>query len=590
MATTLAHDTTLSLRDYLAILRRRKWFFVLPAALVFALALAFALLQTSIYRSEATILIEDAQVPEDLMTTLVGRYLEERLEAISRRVMVTDSLLAIAERYDLYEEERSQLPINDVMEAMRRNIHREMIRTDVIDPRSGQERSVTVAFTLSFDHPDPAMAQRITNELVSLYLNENLRRRQELATGTMNFFRGERERTEARIAELERQLAEFKQANSGSLPEQLPYNQQIIAQTEQELRELDRQARSLQEREGYLQVQLALTEPLFMGSNGGQRSPAAELEGKRTELATLRARYGPEHPDILKLRREIAALEQTVGVGRSTDTLDRERARLLGELEALRGRYADDHPDVRRAQRELDGIEAELLVARGRPDGGNNAGPQRVRADNPAYIQLQAQLNSARAELTAIQEQRRRVAEKLERHQQLALRIPLVEREYAQLRRTLEDAMALRDELARKETTATLGQTLEAELKAERLTLIEPPSLPTVPVKPNRGLIALVGFVLALGCGAGFVAVAQTLDDAVYSKDIGAIIGEAPLVIVPQILTPTDRTRGLAAASVALLVVAGGLGAAAWLIHTRYAPLDIAYYDLQRRVLMTLEP
>src|SRR5688572_8285519 len=139
MATTPAHDTTLSLRDYLAILRRRKWLFVLPAALVFALALAFALMQTSIYRSEATILIEDAQVPEDLMATLVGRYLEERLEAISRRVMVTDSLLGIAERYNLYVEERSRLPINDVVEAMRRNIHREMIRTDVIDPRSGQE-------------------------------------------------------------------------------------------------------------------------------------------------------------------------------------------------------------------------------------------------------------------------------------------------------------------------------------------------------------------------------------------------------------------------------------------------------------------
>ncbi|HET6468679.1 MAG TPA: Wzz/FepE/Etk N-terminal domain-containing protein [Geminicoccaceae bacterium] len=588
MATTPAHDTTLSLRDYLAILRRRKWLFVLPAALVFALALAFALLQTSIYRSEATILIEDAQVPEDLMTTLVGRYLEERLEAISRRVMVTDSLLAIAERYNLYVEERRRLPINDVVEAMRRNIHRKMIRTDVIDPRSGQERSVTVAFTLAFDHPDPTMAQRITNELVSLYLNENLRRRRELATGTMNFFRGERERTEARIAEVERQLAEFKQANSGSLPEQLPYNQQITAQLEQELRELDRQARSLQERASSLQIQLTLTEPL--GGGGGQRSPAAELESKRTGFTTLRARYGPEHPDVVKLQREIAALEQTVGGGRSTDTLDRERARLLGELDALRGRYADDHPDVRRMQRELEGIEAELLAARNRPGGGNNAGPQRVRADNPAYIQLQAQLDSTRAELAAVQEQRRRVAERLEQRQQLVLRIPLVEREYAQLRRTLEDTMALRDELARKETAATLGQTLEAELKAERLTLIEPPSLPTTPVKPNRGLIALIGFVLALGCGAGCVGIVQTLDATVYSKDIAAIIGEAPLVVVPQILTATDRTRSWATASVALLVAAGGLSAALWLVHTRYAPLDIAYYDLQRRVLMTLEP
>ena len=223
-----------------------------------------------------------------------------------------------------------------------------------------------------------------------------------------------------------------------------------------------------------------------------------------------------------------------------------------------------------------------------RSTGGANGGPP--SADNPAYIQLQSDLNAVRAELAAVQAQRDAVAEKLDQHQEMALRTPLVEREYVQLRRSLDDAMALRDELARKETTASLGQTLEAELKAERLSLIEPASLPLTPVRPNRTRIALIGLVLALGSGAGLVGVAQAMDDGVYAKDVAAIVGEAPLSIVPRIMTRVDQRRHRFAVAVTVLVVFVGLGGAVWWVHQRYVPLDIAYYDAQRWLRATVEP
>ncbi|MDX1539765.1 MAG: Wzz/FepE/Etk N-terminal domain-containing protein [Geminicoccaceae bacterium] len=574
----------LGLRDYLTILRRRTWLFAIPTVLVLAGAIAFALLQTPIYRSEATILIEDADIPEDLVTTLVGDYIEKRLEAIDRRVMVTSSLLEIIDRYGLYVEERRTEPVSAIVEEMRENIGRRMIRADVVDPRSGAEREVTVAFELSFEHPSAETAQRITNELVSLYLSQNLRQRQELATETADFFQSERARAEQRISELEERLADFKQANAGSLPDQLPYTQQIIGRAEQELRELTRDAQSLREREGYLQSQLVLAEPMLRSDNGSYRTPTAALLGKRAEYATLSARYGPDHPDIVKLEREIGALERATGAGPSVDGLEGERSRLSGELEELRQRYGDDHPDVRRAERALAGVEASLRQAKTSPSSAQPA------ADNPAYIQLETDLNAVRAELAAIQAQREAVAEKLDRHQEMALKTPLVEREYGQLRRALDDAMALREELARKETTAALGQTLEAELKAERLSLIEPASLPLVPVKPNRTRIALIGLVLGLGLGGGLVGLAQSIDDGVYAKDVTAIVGEAPLSIVPRIMTLADQRRHRVAVAAVVLVVAGGLGAAAWWVHSRYLPLDIAYYDLQRWVRASVEP
>ena len=578
MDTNASPSTGLALRDYAAILWRRRWLFGVPALLVCLVALAYALIQTPVYRSEATILIEDAEIPEDLVTTLVGDYIEERLEAIDRRVMVTESLLAIIERYDLYPEMRRTMPVATLTEIMRENIGRRMIRADVIDPRSGNERAVTVAFQLSFDHPSPETAQRITNELVSLYLSQNQRRRQELASETTSFFQGELQQVEERIAELEERLAEFKQANAGSLPDQLPYNQQIVARAEQELRELDREAQALREREGYLQSQLVLAEPLSMGANGGYRSPAGMLEQKRTEFAVLSSRYGPDHPDIVKLEREINALEQSTGGGRSTGALEEERAARAEELEQLRQRYGEAHPDVQRAQRSLNGIESALQAAR----RGTSGAPT---PDNPIYVQLQADLNAVRAELEAIQTQRAGVAARISQHQEQMLNTPLVEREYVQLRRTLDDAMSLRDELARKGTTASLGQTLEAELKAERLVLIEPATLPIVPVEPNRTMIALVGLTLALGCGAGFVTVAEALDEGVYGKDVVEIAGEAPLAVVPRITSPMDfRWRFATAAALAVIIAAIGLGVAVWWVHSRYMPLDLAYYDLQRRV------
>src|SRR4051794_28735504 len=115
-------DTQLSLRDYLLILHRRKWSLLVPAAVILALAIGVALLWPPTWRSEATILIEEAEIPEDLVSSLVNDYVEKRLESIDRRVMTTDSLLGIIQRYDLYTEKRKRQPLTDVVEEMRADI------------------------------------------------------------------------------------------------------------------------------------------------------------------------------------------------------------------------------------------------------------------------------------------------------------------------------------------------------------------------------------------------------------------------------------------------------------------------------------
>lgn len=574
-------ETTRAPRDHLLILRRRKWYFIVAALLVLVSALVVATVWPATYRSEATILVDQAEIPEELVSTVVDGYVERRLEAITRRILVTDNLLRIIEQYDLYPEQRRQRPIAAVVEDMRDDIGREIISADVVTS-SGSRSQATVAFSVWFDHNQPEVAQRVTNELVTLYLNENLRARRARATETASFIEAERQRAEQRIIELSRDFAEFKRANSGSLPEDLQYNQQQIASARQDIGDLDRQQQSLTEREIYLQAQLALLDPHGGETDGS--SPAARLRTVQLDLATLSARYGSEHPDVVKLQRELHGLEALVGGSSGVAALQRERARLREELASLRQRYTGDHPDLQRTERQLEQIEASIRAARSGGDGSASS------PDNPAYVQLQAQLNVVRSESSAIERQRAAVTEQIKALQERMTKAPMVEREHARLERALADANAQRDELSRKEGIARLGQSLEAEQKAERFSLIEPPSLPAAPIKPDRRAVVLIGLVLAIGAGLGVVAAAEAFDDAVHSpKDISQMFGEAPLAVIPRIVTSAESARvwGLRTALVVvIMVVTGGAG---WWLHTRYTPLDVAWYGWQRRALAKVE-
>ena len=425
---------------------------------------------------------------------------------------------------------------------------------------------------------------------MTLYLNENLRQRRELTGDTAGFLRAERERIDQQIREIGAKLADFKSRNADVLPERLLYNQQLVSRAEQDLRELDREIQSLSERESYISAQVAVLDPYMPEADlsaGRALTPAARLETTRADLASLTARYGDVHPDVIRARREVEILERSVGPRGGRSSLQRDRARLTADLATLRQRYTEDHPDVRKAQRELAAIDDALRVA---GPGGRSSSAD-GRPDNPAYVTLQAQLAGIRSDLTASRAQRERVAADLAGYQALLLRTPSIEGEYAGLQRQLEDATDQRQDIAAKETTARLGQAVENELKAERLSLIEPPSLPDEPAEPNRKLILLAGFVLALGSGAGLVTLRQVLDEAIWApRDLGQLLGAGPLAIVPRIAAPVDHARRWATAAVSLVAVVAVLGGGVWLADRRYGPLDVYAYELQRRATLAVGP
>lgn len=574
---------TLDLADYLAILRRRRLYLVLPAVVILVLSVAAAFLWPATYRSTATILIEQQQIPQDLVRSTVTSYAGERIQIISQRVMTTANLSQIIEKYDLYVEAREKYPMSTIVDSMRRKIDLDMISADVVDPRSGSAKQATIAFTLSFDSSSGSQAQKVTNELVSLFLNENIRNRREAAEETASFLVAEADRLEESIAGIEAKVARFKQEYSDNLPDMQVVNAQLMSRIEESLERNSLEARLLDERIFLLEAELARTsrygdDDVDMDSR--VLTPRERLVQLELEYAELAARTKPKHPDRRLLEREMRELREQTG-GLKADDFEAllEKARLA--LADLRKELPETHPEVKGAIDTVASLEEKLATARAR---GDQATGSRL-PENPAYLRLKEQLRAARSEHEFLRDKKIELSSELELYEQRLKAAPKIDHQYKVLTRDYENDVAKYREIKAKQMEAELGESLEAERMAERLAIIEPPIVPNEPIKPNRLAILFLGLVFSIGGGVGTAVLRETVDAGMYgSKAIAAVTGAPPIAVIPVIETEQEhaakRRRKLIVVAVVILLFAGTLAA----IHTYYRPLDIIAYQVMQRI------
>src|SRR5271165_6691166 len=185
--------------------QRRLFFSVAGAAAV--LTVAMALLLPPTYQAGATILIEQQEIPQELVRSAITSFADQRVQVISQRVMTTQNLMTLIERYNLYPDIRLSKPREVLLQRMRNDISMKMISADVIDPRSGRPEQATIAFSVSYRNRSPELTLKVANDLTTLYLNENLTSRTQRAEQTTAFFAEEAQRQQARIMELDKKLS-----------------------------------------------------------------------------------------------------------------------------------------------------------------------------------------------------------------------------------------------------------------------------------------------------------------------------------------------------------------------------------------------
>lgn len=524
----------MSIKDYMTVMKRRRWHFFIPFAVILLVAVVTALVLPPVYRSDSTILIEEQEIPPDYVMSTVTGYAEQRLQVINQRVMSTSQLLDIIKRFNLYSEYAGKWTTEEMVEQMRDDIDLEFINADVVDKHTGRPSSVTIAFNLSYEGKEsPQTVQNVANVLASLFLEENRKVRQKQVTETAQFFEQEIEKLKKDVSKKTAALADFKERHVDELPEVLQVNMQSLNNNEVSAQRLDEQLRSLREKAEYYESQLANTSPKLEDLK--KSTDEQQLEQLRVDLVSLQARYSDQYPDVIKTKAEIKELEARVAA-------DKKKAPAL------------------------DSATGEV-------------------PDNPAYVSLASQLAGVRSEIQSVLNQKKEFEAKADMYRRRVAATPEVERQYKALTNDLTATQAKIADLTNKLLESKVAEGLESEQKGERFTIIDPARLPEEPYKPNRLAIVLIGCVLAVGAGVGIAALAEFADHAVYRPtDLTEATGFPVLAVIPDLVTEEEKAARRRRKWLLFAALAVALGVGLLLIHLFVMDFSVLMAKIQRHL------
>ncbi len=517
-----------TLIDYLDILRKEYKLFLLPFFLILCLGAIFALTLPSIYRSEGTILVESQQIPDELIRSTITSFADERIQIIRQIVMTRDNLLKIIDKYDLYAKLRSSgANDSELLEMIKKNIFIALKRGN--GPIRNRRRN-SLTFSVAFEHPDPHIAQRVANELVTLFLKKNLENRTRRATETTEFLSSEAEKLERKINIIEQQVAEYKQKHEHSLPENLDLNNQMLERAQRALNEIERDIKAQKEQVSYLEVQLATLQSTVPENVDGPLTLQQQLTLARSQYTKLSQRYGPQHPDIRKLKRQIADLEA-----------------------------------------QLNSSENHEITA---PD-----------SENPAVLLIMAKLRSTKQAISSLHKQRITLHNRIKTLQNYILQTPQVERGLKALERDYENLRNKYDDLMQKATEARLSKSMEEQSKAERFTLIEAPDYPEEPIRPNRLKLLMLSFIISISAGLGIVFIKDEMRGGIRNaRQLTRLTKSVPMVSIGYIHNQQDIKSSKRKRLYTIFALITLVLLIATVLHFAYKPLDEIVFILRNRL------
>ena len=457
--------------DILQALWRRKFWVLGPTLLGAALAYFIASRIEPTYEASTLILVEGQKVPTDYVKSTVTSRIEERLKTIEQQITKRSSLERLITEAGLYPESIGVLSTEELVAKARKNLRVRVQRNQI--------------FRISFWGADPDSVARAANKLADMFIEENLKLRENQAENTTAFLESELQETKTQLEEQESKLSRFRLKSQGMLPDQRESNFRALEQLQNRL---DVNQAAIE--------RLDLRETLLMQNpppveTAEQLAPkTSRLQQLTLELQELRSQYTDQHPDVVRLEKEITQLRETMNL-ESTEPSDQPVDQILAQ--------ASREVELQQVRREMERLETEQ---------------QRIVQEMDTY---QARLDQT----------------------------PRIEQELIGLTR---DYSTLRDSyqsLLEKRTEARLAENLERKQQSEQFRKLEeaiPPKLPTAPNLPF-----LIGGGTAIGLILGVVlALIRDQTDETFDAEVDlreAFPGVPFIIAIPHLRAETQTRQ-----------------------------------------------
>ena len=495
-------DDSLALRA-LDILRRRRILAVAAFGTVLAAAVSFAVYLPDLYQASALVLVE-RPVNESFIRPAVTGELESRLHVIKQEILSRDRLTQLVNRFELYPEMRKRAGIEEVLSQTRNDI-----AVEAEGPEQVSGRTKTVSFRLTYTGDSRQSVADVTNAIAAFYIAQNDRMRSDEATQTTDFLKAQLLEAKKGLDRQESLLRQFTSAHTGELPQQMGVNLATLERMNTQLRlNGEQQLRIIEQRE-------RLMDGMLLQPTGGtaaarvavdpDASPEMverlqKIEKSKQELTALEAKFSNRHPDVVRLRDQLVALEREAvdaDVAMQQKKQAEEQAAAARAASATAEATTQSQRELPFRRRTVETLDAEIA---------------KLRQDEAAI----------RATITAFE---LRLASTPERQQ-----------EYSLITRDWTSAKDLYDSLLKRYDEAQLSQNVETDRQGERFRVLETAIPPEGPSAPNRLRLMIMGFLLALAAGVAAVLAVEQFDTSFHSIDELREFTAVPvLVAIPPI-------------------------------------------------------
>ena len=501
----------LDVEDYIDIVRRHKGWIFGPFLFSIVATVVGVYLWPDSYVSEAVVKIVPQSVPETMVQSSINQQMYDRINSMQQTIMSRTVLTTIINTFNLYQRERSRMPMEDVVDEMKRKIKISPVPSGAGGDGNPNSHSVP-AFVIQFSYENRYDAQRVVQDLAGRFLEENIRNRTNATFQTTQFMKDEVDEAKKELDDVESKLTTFRIANNGRLPDQEDANMRQMAA---------------------LQSQVAILDSSISRANQEKLRLENNIRIAKEQIALLTKE--PQDPATTTVKRDEKLAEAEHEIDNWENTLS-----------ALRQHYSDTYPDVQTALGRLaaakekrDGVLKEEETKKPEPVVAPRRNPQLVRETRDLEVGIQRLQSAIEAKDMEIQEYNKELksaSDNIKVYQSRMETVPLGEKQYGDLLRDRDIAKAKYVEMDQKLARAQIAQEMEGRKQGELLELLDPASLPISPTEPKRPVLISMGAGIGLLLGIVIAGAREMKDTSLKNlKDVRAytqmaILGSIPLL------------------------------------------------------------
>jgi polysaccharide chain length determinant protein (PEP-CTERM system associated) len=461
----------------------RKYWWVLPVTSLAgtALALAATFVLPNKFTSQTLVLVQEQAVSTELVKPVITEATNQRLASMKEQILSRSRLQPIIEKFGLYPGLRDKMHMEDLVAMLRGTIE-----VTPLEAMQGTSNRQFPGFHVNVTADNPQVAQHICTEITTMFMEQNssdINRRNVQAT---EFFAQQVEEAKRKLDDQDAKLAEFKKKYMGSLPDQEQTNLQLLSGMNSQLDAVTQALTRAQQDKGFndslLSSQLANLKLVKSGESTPENMQQ-ELSTLQDQLATLEARYTPDHPDVIKMKSQVEQLKKRM----------------------------NETPKSNSAQSAQSGLEP------------------------PAIQQLRAKLRQDDLSILDLAKRQSQIQSQINVLQGRIQSTPAVEQQFKDLTRNYQTALDFYNDLLRKRDQAQVAKELDQSQQGAQFSVLDPPSLPMSPSFPKKPIFAGAGFGGGLALGLAILYLIAALDSSMHTdRDVEVCLKLPVLAMIPS--------------------------------------------------------